>query len=254
MTALPLLVLLAVLLTSLLSGIVGMAGGMILMAMLVVVYSVPVAMMLLGVTQAGANGSRAWFLRRHIRWPVLLPHLLGSGLCVAVFAVFRFIPDRGLVLLLIGVMPWLALLLPTRVAFDVERPAMAFGCGLWVTAAQLLAGVSGPLLDLFYQRSRLDRHQIVATKAMTQTVGHLTKLGYYGGLLIAAGEPVFDNGEAPSWLFLLVIPVAIIGTRIGTRILDRLDEALFRRISSQIILALGAACMVAGIVELLPLG
>jgi len=36
--------------------------------------------------------------------------------------------------------PWLALLLPPKVAFDVERPAMALGCGLWVTAAQLLAG------------------------------------------------------------------------------------------------------------------
>ncbi len=248
---LPLFVLTVVLLTSILSGIVGMAGGMILMALLVALYSVPVAMILHGVTQAGANGSRAWYLRRHIRWRVLLPYLAGSGSCVALFAAVRIVPDRGLVLLMIGLMPWLALFVPARIAFVIERRSVAFSCGLSVTAAQLLAGASGPLLDLFFQRSPLDRHQIVATKAITQTVGHLTKLLYYGGLLLVAGEPLLREGEAPLWLFLLVVPMAIVGTRVGTRVLDRLDETLFRRISSQVILALGAACLIAGAIELL---
>lgn len=248
---LPLLVLIVVLLTSVLSGIVGMAGGMILMALLVAVYSVPVAMILHGVTQAGANGSRAFYLRKHIRWRVLLPYLIGSSTCVALFAAIRIVPDRGLVLMLIGLMPWLALCVPARLAFAIERRSVAFGCGLSVTAAQLLAGASGPLLDLFFQRSPLDRHQIVATKAITQTVGHLTKLIYYGGMLLLAGEPLLRDGEAPLWLFLLVVPVALVGTRLGTRVLDRLDETLFRRISNQVILALGAACLVAGAVELL---
>lgn len=251
MTALPLLILVLVLATSVLSGIVGMAGGMILMAVLVTVYSVPVAMILHGVTQAGANGSRTWFLRQHVRWAVLGPYVAGSLFCVGTFALFRFVPDRGLVLILIGVMPWLALLLPRQLDIDVEHPATAFGCGLGVTAAQLLAGASGPLLDLFYQRSRLNRRQIVATKAVTQTMGHLLKLGYYGSLLILAGEPVFARGEAPVWLFLLVVPVAILGTLVGTRILERLDETLFRRVSAQVILALGGACILAGSVEIL---
>ncbi|MCC5886498.1 MAG: sulfite exporter TauE/SafE family protein [Gammaproteobacteria bacterium] len=251
MLALPSLILAVVLATSVLSGIVGMAGGMILMAVLVAVYSVPVAMILHGVTQAGANGSRTWFLRHHVRWAVLGPYLAGSLLCVGIFALFRFVPDRSLVLILIGAMPWLALLLPRHWSFEVERPPTAFGCGLSVTAAQLMAGASGPLLDLFFQRSRLDRRGIVATKAVTQTLGHLVKLGYYSSLLLLAGEPVFARGEAPVWLFLLVVPVAIVGTLVGTRVLERLNESLFRRISAQVILALGAACVVAGLAELL---
>lgn len=251
MLALPLLILAVVLATSVLSGIVGMAGGMILMAVLVAVYSVPVAMILHGVTQAGANGSRTWFLRHHVRWAVLAPYLAGSLLCVGIFALFRFVPDRSLVLILIGAMPWLALLLPRNWSFEVERLPTAFGCGLSVTAAQLMAGASGPLLDLFFQRSRLDRRGIVATKAVTQTLGHLVKLGYYSTLLLLAGEPVFARGEAPVWLFGLVVPVAIVGTLIGTRVLERLNESLFRRISGQVILALGAACVIAGLLDLL---
>ena len=62
------LILVCVLLTSILSGVIGMAGGMILMAILVSVVSVAAAMMIHGAVQAAANGSRAWFLRSHIQW------------------------------------------------------------------------------------------------------------------------------------------------------------------------------------------
>lgn len=248
---LPALILVAVLATSILSGVVGMAGGMILMGLLIVVLTVPVAMLLHGVTQGFANGSRAWFLRKHIRWGVLPPYLAGALLCVAGFSALTLVPDRGLVLLLVGLFPWLGRLLPRLVQLNVERPLTAFGCGALVTTAQLLAGASGPLLDIFFLRSALDRHQIVATKAITQTVGHLTKLGYYGTLLYVAGDGLDLEGAIPAWLFLAVIPVALLGTRIGTRLLDRLDETQFRSASDRIILAIGAACVVAGLVELL---
>ena len=52
--------------TSLISGVIGMAGGMILMAVLVSLLSVPAAMVVHGAVQATANGSRAYFLRQHI--------------------------------------------------------------------------------------------------------------------------------------------------------------------------------------------
>jgi uncharacterized membrane protein YfcA len=247
----PALILVVVVATSILSGIVGMAGGMILMALLTLLLSVPVAMLLHGVTQAGANGARAWFLRDHVRWSVLPPYLLGAGACVGVFGVLALVPDRGLVLILVGLFPWAGLLLRGRMRLDIERPLTAFVCGALVTSAQLLAGAAGPLLDVFFLHGRLNRHQIVATKAFTQTLGHLTKLGYYGTLLFVLGDGLEFDDRAPPWLFLAVIPMALIGTRIGTRILDRLDERQFRRASEQVILAIGTACVIAGAFELL---
>lgn len=248
---LPALILVAVLATSILSGVVGMAGGMILMGVLIVALTVPLAMLLHGVTQGFANGARAWFLREHIRWGVLPPYLVGAVASVAVFSALTLVPERGVVLLLVGLFPWLGRLLPRLVQLNVEQPLTAFGCGALVTSAQLLAGASGPLLDVFFLRSALDRHQIVATKAVTQTVGHLTKLGYYGTLLYVAGDGLNLEGTIPAWLFLAVVPVALLGTRIGTRLLDRLDDTQFRRVSDRIILAIGAACALAGLFELL---
>lgn len=246
----PTLVLAAVLLTSVLSGVIGMAGGMLLMALLAALFPVPVAMLLHGVTQGAANGSRAWFLRAHVRWAVLPPYLAGAALALGVFAFLTFVPDRGLVLLLVGAFPWLGRLLPAAGRLDVGRPATAFACGAVVTAAQLLAGASGPLLDVFFLNSTLDRRAVVATKAITQTLGHGTKLVYYGAVLGLAGA-AFEGAAAPPWLFAAVVPAALLGTRVGTRLLDRLEEATFRRASGRIVLALGAACSIGGLVTLL---
>lgn len=246
----PITILLTVLITSVLSGVVGMAGGMILMALLAFLLPVPVAMMLHGVTQAAANGSRAWFLREHVRWGVLPPYLLGVALCVAAFAWLALVPDRSLVLILVGLFPWVGRVLPAIERLDVERPAAALACGLIVTGAQLLAGASGPLLDVFFLRSRLTRHEIVATKAVTQTIGHGAKLAYYGALIFLVGDGLGLGPESPAWLFAAVVPMALIGTRIGTRLLDHLEEAQFRHLSERVILAIGAACTITGIIEL----
>lgn len=66
----PILIL-VVFVTSTLSGVLGMAGGMILMAVLATTLPIAAAMMLHGAVQLTANGSRAWFLREHIQWMVL---------------------------------------------------------------------------------------------------------------------------------------------------------------------------------------
>ena len=245
----PTIILLAVLATSILSGVVGMVGGMILMALLAALLPVPLAMMLHGVTQAAANGSRAWFLRDRVRRGVLPPWLAGAGLCVLVFGLLTIVPDRALVLVLVGLFPWIGRLLPAIERLDVERPAHALACGAIVTGAQLLAGASGPLLDVFFLRSHLDRHEIVATKAVTQTLGHLLKLAYYGMLFGVPGGGGEAAAAAPPWLFAAVVPVALAGTRLGTACLDRLEEAQFRRASERIILAVGAACTMAGVIE-----
>ena len=44
----------------------------------------------------------------------------------------------------------------------------------------LLTGVAGPLIDQFFLGGKLDRREIVATKAMCQIFGHAAKLIYFG--------------------------------------------------------------------------
>ncbi len=242
---LPGVILVSVFCTAILSGILGMAGGMILMAILVSTVSVSAAMMLHGVVQAMSNGSRTLFLREHVQWQILPPYLLGATLALGGFAAISLVPDAGVVLLLVGLMPFLARFTPRLNGLDMAHRPTAVGCGAVVTAAQLLAGASGPLLDMFYLNSKLSRHQVVASKAITQTIGHLLKLLYYG-VLVGAAETL------PPWLYLAAMAAAVAGTRVGTRLLDRLADHTFRRVSGWVILGIAGACVIQGARTLVP--
>ena len=235
----------AVVLTSMLSGVLGMAGGILLMALLVSLKSIAAAMIIHGVVQATANGSRAFLLRRHIAYRILPPYLLGAALSFGAFTSLKLLPNAAWVLIAIGAFPWLGLVLPKLNGLDVTRPATAAVCGTAVTAAQLFAGASGPLLDFFYLHARLDRYQVVASKALTQTLGHLLKLVYYGGVIGVSGDGI----EYP--FLVLAVLAAVLGTRLGTGLLDYLGDGEFRRISRWVILAIGAYCISDGISRLL---
>ncbi len=241
---LPLLILISVFLTSTLSGVLGMAGGMILMAILVSALSVSASMMIHGVVQATANGSRAYFLRKHIQFSILPAYLLGAAVAFGLFALLSIVANAAIILIMIGIFPWLARLLPFSRGLDVTRSVTATSCGLLVTSAQLFAGASGPLLDVFYLNSSLSRYQIIATKAFTQALGHLIKLLYYG-VVIGVTDML------PGWLILAAILTSIAGTRLGTHLLKFLSEHHFRRVSAGVILTIGFLLVLKGVFELI---
>ena len=243
-------ILIAVLATATLSGVLGMAGGIVLMAVLIATLPVAGAMVVHGAAQAASNGARFVFLRDYMMWRTLPPYAAGAALAVALFAVFAFVPHPGLVLILVGATPWLARWMPALKGLDIRRPPTAAICGATVTATQLLAGASGPLLDAFYQNTDVDRRAIVATKAFTQTVGHLLKLVYYALIVGQLLEDV-DASAMPLWLIGAVVALAVVGTRIGTQLLGGIDDRQFRRVSGWAILTLGALCMAKGVRDLL---
>ncbi len=240
----------AVLATATLSGIIGMAGGMVLMALLVLLMPVASAMILHGVAQGVSNGARALLLRQHIVWSILPPYILGAAVAVGLFVWLALVPDRALILIMIGSFVWLARLVPYLSGLNVQRPATAVACGLIVTIAQLLAGASGPLLDLFYLNTQLDRFQIIASKAVTQTLGHIVKIGYYGFIGAQVVERALPATEL-FWLCVVAAPAAVAGARIGTLLLARLSDAQFRRYSQWAILTLASVCIIGGIADLL---
>ena len=238
------LIIISALATSLLSGLVGMAGGVVLMAVLVNILPVSSAMVLHGITQFTANGSRTLILRKHLMWRLLPGYILGASAAVAGFSALLFVPEASVVLILVGLFPWLARLQPKSSALNITHPASNIICGFSVTSAQLLAGAAGPLLDLFYLNSGLDRQTVVANKALTQTIGHLLRIFYYGAI-ISVATPL------PNWLFLAAATAAVIGTRLGTWLLARWDDQRFQKVSGQIILATGTICILQGSYQLI---
>ena len=227
----------AAFLTAAVSGVLGMAGGLLLMGVLLLVLPVAVAFVVHGLLQLVSNGWRAFLQRRSIRWRVLAWYALGAGAAVGLVAVVSYVPDKQVTYLLLGLVPGLVWLPRRWLALDITRPPQAALAGLLTTGVNLLAGVSGPLLDVFFQRTGLSRHAVVATKAATQVLAHSAKVVVYGGL--AAG-----GAGVPSAVVLAAVPLSMVGTALGGRVLDRMTDASFSRITRWVVTAIGAAYLV----------
>lgn len=245
MFSLPVLAALAAVaaVTSFISGIFGMAGGMLLIGFLLIVLPVPVAMVFHGVIQIAANGWRSWLWRHHINWGVVLQFGLGSAFALAVFSSLTFVPSKPLVLLAVGLTPFVALAVPKRIAPNIEARGQAFVAGAIGGALQLVSGVTGPILDIFYVRTGMTRQVNVSTKAAAQVLGHLTKVTYFGALVADPGGRGVEQ-----WLVMaFACGFAVLGTTLSRRFLDRMSDRQFYYWTRWIILALGTVYVAQGL-------
>lgn len=236
---------LAVVATSFLSGLFGMAGGMVLMGFLLLVLPVPSAMLLHGVTQLTSNGWRAWLWRQHVVWGILGRFCVGYAFAIAGFVLVSVVPDRGVSLTILGLTPFMALAVPDRWALNVERQGHSQLAGFICMSVQLIAGIAGPLLDVFFVRSALTRQQVIATKAATQVIGHAVKSVYFAAVVTASAS------ESIELLPMLVaIVTAILGTTLSRRVLERMSDAQFRRWSRFLVMGTGTIYLGQGLVLL----
>jgi uncharacterized membrane protein YfcA len=226
--------------TATLSGVFGMAGGLVLMGALALVLPVSAAFVTHGLLQLVANGWRAILHRRHVRWDIVGWYALASFVAGAAVSLVALTPSKPLLFLLLGLVPGLTWLPQKWINLDAAKPPQAFVSGLSVTGLNLAAGVAGPLLDIFFVRTELTRHAIVATKAATQVFAHLAKIVVYGAPLFAAG----GKGMPPWWVFAFAVPLSMLGTACGGWILDRLSDVNFKRWTRLIVTGVGVMYLV----------
>jgi uncharacterized protein len=217
--------------TSFLSGIFGMAGGLILVGILLALLPLQDAMVLHGVTQMASNGWRGLLWRRHVRWRTVAAYAAGCAVALAAWSLARYVPDKPIALLLLGLTPFAARLVPSSLKPDPERAAHGMLYGVICMSLMLLTGATGPLLDTFFLGGKLDRRTIVASKATCMVFSHAMKLVYFGGLIDQRGsvDPVMAG---------LAIAASMTGTSLAARVLDALTDQQFRVWANRIITAI----------------
>lgn len=232
----------SVLATMFLAGLFGMAGGVLLMGALLLLVPVADAMVLHGITMIAANGWRGVLWRQYILWRVLARYCLGLFVAGALFASLMIVPDERIIFLVLGAICFLGLVLPERLVPQADRRFGAELCGFLCTVFQLLSGVSGPMFDVFFVRTTLDRRVIVATKSACQLVTHLAKTIYFGALV----GGVSGIGTAPAAIAVAII-MAIAGTSLARPLLERMSDGVFRAWTARILMAIGALYLWRGI-------
>jgi uncharacterized protein len=217
--------------TSFLSGIFGMAGGMILVGILLALLPVPDAMVLHGVTQMASNGWRGLLWCRHVRWRAVASYVAGCVIAMVLWSYTRYVPDKPMALLLLGLTPFATRLAPADLRPNADNAAHGMLYGVICMSLMLLTGVTGPLVDTFFLGGKLDRKEIVASKAACQVFCHAMKLVYFGGVIDQAAslDPVMAG---------LAIVASMTGTSLAARMLEALTDQQFRVWANRIITAI----------------
>jgi uncharacterized membrane protein YfcA len=226
--------------TSFLSGVFGMAGGLILVGVLLALLPLPAAMALHAITQIASNLWRGLLWWRHIRWRAAWPYVAGSLAALLAWSMLRYVPDKAVALCLLGATPFLMRLLPAGLKPNPERLPQGLVYGSASMTLLLLTGVSGPLVDTFFLGGKLDRREIVATKAVCQVFGHGAKLVYFGGIVEQAAliDPVMAG---------LAVAASMLGTTLARRLLEAMTDVQFRRWANRIITVVACYYLAQGI-------
>jgi uncharacterized protein len=229
--------------TAFLSGIFGMAGGMILIGILLAMLPVPEAMMLHGVTQMASNGWRGLLWWRYVRWSAVTSYILGCAAALLLWSLWRYVPDKPVALLMLGLTPFLARLTPASYRPNPESMRQGAIYGVACMTLILLTGVSGPLIDTFFLGGKLDRREIVATKAACQIFGHGAKLIYFGAVIeqAASVDPIAAG---------LAIVASMIGTSLAAKVLLAMTDRQYRSWANRIITAIAGYYVAHGTVLL----
>ena len=230
------IILLTALITALISGLFGMAGGMIFLGVIATFLGVSETMIVHGAVQGVSNSYRAFLLRQNIRSDIVGFQALGALPAAACLALIAFIPSKAFIYIALGSLPFILWLPRGWMKGDAERPRDAIMCGFMVIGLNLTAGVAGPALDFFYVKTGLSRLAIVATKAVTMFAAHMVKIAYFGLPLILTNEL---SGLPPMWVFLAAIPCVMTGTFIGTKLLHRLSDIQFKSYTKYLVTLIG---------------
>lgn len=212
--------------TSLITVAFGLGGGIVMIAVLATLLPPAALIPVHGVIQLGSNSFRAVLLFRHALWPVVLPFLIGSLIGAA--AGGSVAVDLPGAMVQIGVGCFIIWSIVSKPPAIMKKAAGLTGA--ISTFLTMFFGATGPFVASYLKTLNLNRHAQSGTHAVLMTIQHLLKTAAFGFLGFAF-EPYIG-------FILVVIAAGFLGTLVGKQVLARINEELFRKILSGILLFL----------------
>lgn len=206
--------------TSAVSAAFGLGGGIMMLVLMGLFMPVAALIPVHGVVQLGSNLGRAFHLRRAAVPSMILPFAAGGIIgALAGGAMVTDLPEallKTILAVFIVAITW-AKLPP----LPASKSPLVFGIGGAVsTALTMFLGATGPLVAALMAKAFVTRQQVVGNSAIAMSIQHVLKVAVFG---------VLGFNLAP-WLPLAFAMIAsgYVGTMIGARFLENMDEEAFR--------------------------
>jgi len=207
--------------TSIISAVVGMAGGIVLLSLMTFFLPLQVIVPIHGIVQLISNSTRTWFLKDHVVKPVFLWFCLGLPFgAIGSTYIIKNISDPTAGYALIALLIFYTLFKPKKLpALSIPYPAFAI-IGAMVGFLGPLIGATGPFMAPFFLRDEFSKENIISTKSSVQTMGHLIKIPVF----LSVGFPYMDHVI----MIVSLTIAAVLGTKAGVMLLGKLNEKAFR--------------------------
>lgn len=209
--------------TSIISAIIGMGGGILLLSVMTFFMPMSVIIPIHGLVQLISNFSRLIIQRKNILYRFTLYYLLGLpfGVLLAVYFLKFYLKDYHALVVVIILITY-SIFKPKRMP---QLKLNTYGwtmLGIATGILAIIAGAVGPLIAPFFIRDDLKKEEIIATKASLQMFAHFMKIPAFYYL-------DFNYSQYFPMIICLGI-MAILGTKIGSLLLHKVNDLIFKRL------------------------
>ena len=225
-------------LTSTVAGVVGIGGGMMLIAILPSFLPTNALIPVHGLTQVSSNLSRAYFGRKDIEYSVVPKFLLGSFLGIAFFAGILSLISLEYVPLFIGIYILLSIW-SEKFNEKIKKYENYYIAGFFQTGLSMVVGATGPLTMTLLLKDFKDKDIVVSTGALLMSITHFLKVLVF----IYFGFLFFD------YIFIIISMIlgAVLGSYVGTKARNLIDGKKFT-IILKVLLTVLAINLIIGVV------
>ena len=224
--------------TSIVAAVVGIGGGMMLIAILPSFLPTNALIPVHGLTQVSSNLSRAYFGRKDIEYSVVPKFLLGSFLGIAFFAGILSLISLEYVPLFIGIYILLSIW-SEKFNEKIKKYENYYIAGFFQTGLSMVVGATGPLTMTLLLKDFKDKDIVVSTGALLMSITHFLKVLVF----IYFGFLFFD------YIFIIISMIlgAVLGSYIGTKARNLIDGKKFT-IILKVLLTVLAINLIIGVV------
>ena len=228
------ILILSAFLTSSISAVIGMGGGVILLGIMAIIIPEGYKVIALhGMVQLFSNTIRAYIFKKHIKKILISQFLIGAligviiSICIILILIAYYNVNSVNEIKAEFLKPFIGIFIVWNLFLKNSKKEKNINTfvpvGLIAGISSIFIGAVGPLIAPFFLSKNLTKKNIIANKAVSQMITHITKI------------PLFIyffnmNYNAELKTILPLILAVYIGTNFGKKILNFIPEALFKKI------------------------
>ena len=161
--------------TSFITSVASVGGGMIMLASLGQFFSPSVLIPLHALIQVSNNLSRAYLFRKHIIVGLFKKVAIGSAIGSVLGVLFFSLVPEEIILALIGIFILWMLFFKASLKAVTNNFSDAI-CGVLAAAVGMVVGANGPVVSAFLATKDIDSKELIATHGAIMVCQHLFKI------------------------------------------------------------------------------